>query len=174
MAQCEEKPYTSLLATNYKELERISMKFFTLTALFCCMFAPSLSLGEEGLYLFRSPASKSKPQMDLMSSMDIHLKRDLVLGNIIKSGLENLHFNKKVVDDGHSAIAFQEYLEYLDFGKRFLTLQDIGVLKKYEKEIDNQIISGRLELMRQGETCCARGSMRCGPMWRSGSKNLLT
>ena len=81
----------------------------------------------------------------------MQFQHNLVLGNIIKSGLENLHFSKKVVDDSLSLQAFQEYLEFLDFGKRFLTAGDVAKLQKHEKAIDNQIVSGNLEIMQQGE-----------------------
>ena len=87
----------------------------------------------------------------LISEMDPTMQRNLVLGNIIKSGLENLHFNKRAVDDKLSAIAFEEYLEILDFGKRFLTETDIRELQKHRTRIDDQVISGRLELLQQAE-----------------------
>ena len=89
---------------------------------------------------------------NILSSSNEQSRRNLVLGHIIKGGLENLHFNKKVINDEHSREAFKEYLEFLDFGKRFLLSGDVKKLKKYEKQIDNQIISGRLDIMFEGES----------------------
>ena len=97
------------------------------------------------------PVTLSRIPQNQKLSAGPQFQRDLLLGNIIKSGLENLHFNKRAVDDGLSVIAFREYLEYLDFYKRFLTIEDAKELQKYEREIDNQITSGHLELMRLGE-----------------------
>ena len=123
MALCRESLYTRTLTMN--------------TAVLFLLFFLSPHLRAEG------PASKV--------SVDPNFQRNLLLGNIIKSGLENLHFRKKSVDDDLSVAAFEEYLKFLDVGKRFLTQGDIEKLRKYEKDIDNQIVSGRLAIMEEGE-----------------------
>ena len=68
-------------------------------------------------------------------------QRDLLLGNILKQGLETLHFAKKEINNDLSK-AFNEYLKMLDFGQRFLTRKDVRSLKKYETKIDDETITG--------------------------------
>lgn len=77
------------------------------------------------------------------------LQRDLLLGNIIKNGLEGLHFAKKRINDDLSKKSFEEYLEMLDFGKRFLTQGDIKKLEKYKDKIDDEMVNGKLELQKE-------------------------
>ncbi len=77
------------------------------------------------------------------------LQRDLLLGNIIKNGLEGLHFAKKKIDDDLSRKSFDEYIEMLDFGKRFFTQKDIKELSKYRDKIDDEMVNGRLVLQRK-------------------------
>lgn len=77
--------------------------------------------------------------------------RDLFLGKVIKSGLESYHFSKKKVNDDLSKDAFKIYVERLDYSKRYLLNSDVQSLQKYEEEIDDQMTSGKLELMRKAE-----------------------
>lgn len=77
------------------------------------------------------------------------LQRDLLLGNIIKNGLEGLHFAKKKIDDDLSEKSFDEYIKLLDFGKRFLTQKDIKQLSVYRDKIDDEMINGKLILQRK-------------------------
>lgn len=98
--------------------------------------------------LFAQDIEKKNPQKstDLMTEMP-DLKRDLILGNILKNGLENLHFSKKKINDDLSRKSFKEYIKTLDYGKRFLIYSDIKDLKIYEKSIDDHIVTGRLNLL---------------------------
>ena len=53
------------------------------------------------------------------------MPREIRYGQHRQNGLENLHFNKKAVDDRLSLKAFEEYIEFLDFSKRFLLTGDV-------------------------------------------------
>ena len=103
--------------------------------------------------LILSPTTYALSQAEKLSkeSSGDHFRRNLVLGNIIKSGLENLHFNKQPIDDKLSLVAFQEYLKFLDYSKQFLIRSDIKKLQVYKKAIDDQMVSGRLDIVREGE-----------------------
>ena len=76
---------------------------------------------------------------------------DLTLGNVVGLSLEEFHFNRKPVDDAVSAAAFEQYLNALDFGRQFLTVEDIEQLEKYREDIDNQMFSGDLAIIELGE-----------------------
>lgn len=82
-----------------------------------------------------------------MLSKDTSKTQDLYVGNLVKSSLENIHLVKKKVDDDLSEKAFQEYLQKIDYGKQFLIQSDVNELKKYSKQMDDQLISGEFELI---------------------------
>ena len=75
----------------------------------------------------------------------------MVLGNIIRSSLENLHFNKKPIGNEVSRLAFHEYVKFLDYGKQFLIQSDVETLGKYKTKIDDQITFGDLKILKDGE-----------------------
>lgn len=66
------------------------------------------------------------------------------VGMLLKSYVENLHYQKLVIDDKLSGKAFYEYLKKIDFSKLFLTQGDVRSLKKYLFKFDDQIISGNV------------------------------
>lgn len=82
-----------------------------------------------------------------LSSKDSTKTADLYVGNLVKSSLENIHLVKKKIDDDLSEKAFAEYIEKIDYGKQFLLQSDVNDLKKYSKQMDDQLISGEFELI---------------------------
>ncbi len=73
--------------------------------------------------------------------------REMVLGNILKGALENMHLSNKTIDDALSVNAFKVYLERLDYGKQFLLQSDVKALEKFKKEFDDMLISGDLKIL---------------------------
>ena len=73
--------------------------------------------------------------------------REMVLGNILKGALENMHLSNKQIDNGLSDNAFKVYLERLDFGKQFLLKADVKALEKFKREFDEMLISGELTIL---------------------------
>jgi carboxyl-terminal processing protease len=73
--------------------------------------------------------------------------REMVLGNILKGALENMHLSNKQIDNGLSDNAFKVYLERLDFGKQFLLKSDVKALEKFKREFDEMLISGELTIL---------------------------
>jgi carboxyl-terminal processing protease len=73
--------------------------------------------------------------------------REMVLGNILKGALENMHLSNKQIDDSLSENAFKVYLERLDYGKQFLLQSDVKALEKYKREFDDMLISGDLKIL---------------------------
>ncbi len=52
--------------------------------------------------------------------------------------LEQVHFDPIPIDDDFSKKVFENYLKYMDGGKRYFVKEDIDAMKKYELSIDNQ------------------------------------
>jgi carboxyl-terminal processing protease len=75
-------------------------------------------------------------------------KREKLLSQLIHTGLERWHYSGKKIDDQFSVQAFSEFLEYLDYGKRFLLQEDVHELRKYIDKVDDQFASGSTELMK--------------------------
>lgn len=73
--------------------------------------------------------------------------REMVLGNILKGALENMHLSDKQVDNTVSENAFKLYLERMDYGKQFLLESDVKSLEKYRKNFDDMLISGDLAVL---------------------------
>jgi carboxyl-terminal processing protease len=73
-------------------------------------------------------------------------ERNQVLVNLIYEILSRSHYSPKVVNDQFSKVVFNEYLEDLDYGKRFLTQADVEILKEYQLKIDDELKSGSTEL----------------------------
>lgn len=73
--------------------------------------------------------------------------REMVLGNILKGALENMHLSNKQIDNALSDNAFKVYLERLDYGKQFLLQSDVKELEKFKKSFDDMLISGDLAIL---------------------------
>ena len=73
--------------------------------------------------------------------------REMVLGNILKGALENMHLANKEINDELSENAFKLYIERIDYGKQFLLESDVKQLEKYKKSFDDMLVSGNLEIL---------------------------
>lgn len=62
----------------------------------------------------------------------------IILDGVIKY-IEQLHVNPKPIDDVFSAEVFDTYLDRIDGGKRFLTLEEVEKLKESRLLIDDQV-----------------------------------
>jgi carboxyl-terminal processing protease len=73
--------------------------------------------------------------------------REMVLGNILKGALENMHLSNKEINDELSENAYKLFLERLDYGKQFLLESDVKELDKFKKGMDDMMISGDLAIL---------------------------
>ena len=96
----------------------------------------------------KKASETSEPSMlgSLISSKP-RFTREVVLGNILKGALENMHLSNKQIDNGLSENAFKVYLERLDYGKQFLLQSDVKSLEKSKREFDDMLISGELAIL---------------------------
>lgn len=65
-------------------------------------------------------------------------KEQFIIQAVI-SALEGMHYAPKDINDGFSAKLFEEYLDEMDAGKRFLTAESIARLEPYRLQLDDQI-----------------------------------
>lgn len=73
--------------------------------------------------------------------------REMVLGNILKGALENMHLTQKEINNELSKQAFKVYLERLDYGKQILLDSDVKQLESFRDKFDDMVISGDLSIL---------------------------
>ena len=64
------------------------------------------------------------------------------LTQLVAYMLGQRHYSPKAIDDSLSTAVFDEYLNTLDFGKRYLTRADSALLERYRYDVDDQILAG--------------------------------
>jgi len=116
------------------------MKFLPL------LFLLTLSPTVLGQGLFSSEREEPNP-VGTLTNKNPNYTREMVLGNILKGALENLHLANKTVNDDLSKEAFKLYLERVDYGKQFFTEADVKSLSAYADKMDDELVSGRLTIL---------------------------
>lgn len=117
------------------------MKFLSLALLL------SFSTTLQAQKLFSSEKSETESLVHGSLVNDQGFTREVVLGNILKGALENMHLANKSIDDKLSKEAFKLYLERVDYGKQFLTDADVATLRKFETQMDDQLQAGKLTIV---------------------------
>lgn len=75
--------------------------------------------------------------------------RSKLVGNILKNALELSHYSNAKIDDKMSAKAFDQFIEMVDANKQFFYKSDIDALLKYRNVLDDEMVSGRIEIVDQ-------------------------
>lgn len=57
------------------------------------------------------------------------------------------HFSGKPIDDNLSVSAFQLYLKQLDYQKRFLLDSEVRQIRAFEKRVDDEVLTGKIQLV---------------------------
>ena len=78
--------------------------------------------------------------------------KEAAILQLIYKQSQNYHYNPPFVDDNFSSKAFDEYMENLDPGKRFLTKKDIKTLEPYRELIDDHFKEGNIEFFEKSLT----------------------
>ncbi len=68
-----------------------------------------------------------------------------VLMQVIVQSLNTHHYDPYEIDDEFSKRVFHQYLDNIDYAKRFYTQEDIGRMKVYETKLDDQILASNYE-----------------------------
>lgn len=115
-----------------------------LTALLCAF----------GCFAQKMSTEKDDDKKEVIGSIIPNLKysKEVILGGILQGSLQNWHFTKKKIDDDLSEKAFKLFLERIDFGKQFLLKEDVKKLGKFEDKFDDELESGKLEVVQMSST----------------------
>ncbi len=73
-------------------------------------------------------------------------EKEAMIVQTIISGLANLHYSPKAIDDKFSKEVYKLYLDRLDNSRRFFSQKDIDQLEKFETLIDDQTNNASYEL----------------------------
>ncbi|MEW6117485.1 MAG: carboxy terminal-processing peptidase [Nitrospirota bacterium] len=84
------------------------------------------------------------------STGDHDYNRAQLVGYRLYQYLANHNFSNTKIDDGLSKKAFDLYIKQLDPQKRFLLKGDIEKLRAYADKIDDEVLSGKIELPERG------------------------
>ncbi|MCQ2251501.1 MAG: carboxy terminal-processing peptidase [Bacteroidales bacterium] len=76
--------------------------------------------------------------------------RDRAIFSLMTQALEKAHYQAPVFDDDFSAKVMDEYIDKLDYSKRFLLQSDIDMLNKYRYLIDDHIRQVDLQVCKMG------------------------
>ncbi|MBK8429058.1 MAG: carboxy terminal-processing peptidase [Lewinellaceae bacterium] len=72
-------------------------------------------------------------------------QKEAALMQALLQGLNRLHFQPKVLDDGFSKEVYHLYLKDIDNSKRYLTKSDVEQLKQFELQLDDQANAGTFQ-----------------------------
>lgn len=71
--------------------------------------------------------------------------KNLTIQYILRTIVSEYHVSPPKIDDEFSVNVYNQYLESVDYYKRFLLQEDIDKFNKYKLSIDNQFINGSLD-----------------------------
>jgi carboxyl-terminal processing protease len=77
---------------------------------------------------------------------NFEVNRQRLLSYLLSQQLAQNHYRDQTLDDQFSSAAFKLYLQQLDSQKRFLLQEDVLKLRAYEQQIDDEVLSGYLQL----------------------------
>ncbi|NJC87512.1 MAG: PDZ domain-containing protein [Desulfuromonas sp.] len=96
---------------------------------------------------------------------DVDQNRTRLLTYILRQQIGH-HFSGKPIDNELSRGAFQLYLKQLDYQKRFLLDGEVRQIRAFELQIDDEILTGKLQLVPLAERLMAQGVKRAEAMVR--------
>jgi carboxyl-terminal processing protease len=73
----------------------------------------------------------------------------MVTETVMMQLLNQAHFSPKALNDEFSENTFDLYIKRIDNTKKFLTQEDIERLSKYRKQIDDEILTGKMEFFKE-------------------------
>lgn len=85
-----------------------------------------------------------------LANAEVDEKRNELIGYMLYKQLPSIHFSDKEMNDSLSEASFDLYLKQLDFQKRFLLQEDVDELRRYNREIDDNLKSGNTILPEIG------------------------
>lgn len=94
--------------------------------------------------------NEDKKQSSILGALTRKIPtREEVLGGMLVSMLQTMHYTKKTIDDDLSSKAFKIYLERIDYGKQFLLKSDVEKLREFETKMDDELMNGKLAIVEK-------------------------
>ena len=90
-------------------------------------------------------ASAQQTVEDAAEQKAFENQKNKLLSNVIRAALQSAHYHAREFDDSLSADFFDEYIKGMDRTKKFFLQEDIDILNKYRFDLDDQILSDRLD-----------------------------
>lgn len=90
-------------------------------------------------------ASAQQSVEDVAEGKIFENQKNKILNEVIRTTLQRAHYQPREFDDSLSADFFDEYVKDIDRTKKFLLQEDIDMLKMYRFNLDDQILSNRLD-----------------------------
>ena len=72
-------------------------------------------------------------------------QKEALLMQTVMSGFSQLHYSPKEIDDSFSEALYMLYVDRIDYGRRFLTQEDLYKLNPYKQVLDDQAKNGKFE-----------------------------
>lgn len=72
-------------------------------------------------------------------------EKESILMQIVLGNLTQLHYKPQKIDDNFSQKLFDLYIDRIDFGKRYLTQEDLSKMEMYKYDLDNEALNGNYE-----------------------------
>lgn len=76
-----------------------------------------------------------------------NVKREKLIGNILRNALETYHFRKIKINKDLSEKAFDQFFKKIDYGKQFFLKSDVKKLGKYRSGMHEEMMSGKHALV---------------------------
>lgn len=88
--------------------------------------------------------------VDLITANTVpDLKREKLIGNIIRNALETYHYRDQNINKDLSLKAFDEFFKKMDYGKQFFLKSDIKGLEKYQDKMHDEMMTGDHKLVNE-------------------------
>jgi carboxyl-terminal processing protease len=75
--------------------------------------------------------------------------KEEAIEHYLLQSLNTFHFSPQKVNDNFSEKVFKQYIQYIDFNKKFLIQEDIDALKQYEHTVDDDLNDGNFEFFEK-------------------------
>lgn len=93
-------------------------------------------------------------------------QKEVVLLQTLLSGIDQLHYNPRKIDDSFSEDLCKLYLERIDPGKRFLLQSEVDQLKPFEKQLDDQLQTGNISYFDKSTELLNNGIKRAEAIYK--------
>ena len=90
---------------------------------------------------------ESRPVDLITADIVPNVKKEKIIGNILRNALEQYHYRKLKINKDLSKKAFSQFFKKVDYGKQFFLESDIKGLNKYKSEMHNEMMSGKHALV---------------------------